>query len=69
MLKMQSGAEAIEGIIHTNLLKISLIEPIAEIPLPDNCVIAAVIRQDKTFANSENLLLKPDDKIIVFILW
>ena len=69
MLKMQSGAEAIEGIIHNNEFTKNFFDrPIAEIPLPDNCVIAAVIRQDKTFMNSENLLLKPDDKIIVFIL-
>ena len=69
MLKMQSGAEAIEGIIHNNEFTKNFFDrPIAEIALPDNCVIAAVIRQDKTFMNSENLLLKPDDEIIVFIL-
>ena len=69
MLKMQSGAEAIEGIIHKNEFTKNFFDrPIAEIPLPDNCVIAAVIRKDKTFMHSENLLLKPDDKIIVFIL-
>ena len=43
-------------------------QPISEIPLPDNCVIAAVIRQDKIFMHSKKLLLKPDDKVIVFIL-
>ena len=69
MLKMQSGAEAIEGIIHKNKFTKNFFDrPIAEIPLPDNCVIAAVIRQDKIFMHSKKLLLKPDDKVIVFIL-
>ena len=69
MLKMQSGAEAIEGIIHKNKFTENFFDrPIAEIPLPKNCVIAAVIRQDEIFMHSKNLLLKPNDKIIVFIL-
>ena len=69
MLKMQSGAEAIEGIIHKNkFTKNFFNRAISEIPLPDNCVIAAVIRQDKIFMHSKKLLLKPDDKVIVFIL-
>ena len=69
MLKLQSGAEAIEGIIHKNKFTENFFDrPIAEIPLPDNCVIAAVIRHDEIFMHSKNLLLKPDDKIIVFIL-
>ena len=69
MLKMQSGAEAIEGIIHKNKFTENFFDrPISEIPLPKNCVIAAVIRQDEIFMHSKNLLLKPNDKIIVFIL-
>ena len=69
MLKMQSGAEAIEGIIHKNVFTKNFFDrPISEIPLPDNCVIAAVIRHDKVFMHSKKLLLKPDDKVIVFIL-
>ncbi len=69
LLKMQSGAEAIEGIIHKNkFTKNFFDQPISEIPLPDNCIIAAVIRQDKIFMHSKKLLLKPDDKVIVFIL-
>ena len=69
MLKMQSGAEAIEGIIHKNKFTKNFFDrAISEIPLPDNCVIAAVIRQDKIFMHSKKLLLKPDDKVIVFIL-
>ena len=69
MLKMQSGAEAIEGIIHKNKFTKKFFDrPIAEIPLPKNCVIAAVIRQDEIFMHSKYLLLNPNDKIIVFIL-
>ena len=66
---MQSGAEAIEGIIHTNkFTKDFFDKPISEIPLPENCVIAAVIRREEIFMHSKDLLLKADDRIIVFIL-
>ena len=69
IFKMQSGAEAIEGIIHQNRFTEKFFgKAIAEIPLPENCVIAAVIRGDETFMNSRGLLLNPGDRIIVFIL-
>ena len=69
IFKMQSGAEAIEGIIHKNKFTEDFFnKPISEMPLPENCVIAAVIRGEKIFMNSKDLLLKPDDRIIVFIL-
>ena len=69
IFKMQSGAEAIEGIIHQNRFTEKFFgKAIAEIPLPENCVIAAVIRGDETFMNSRDLLLNPGDRIIVFIL-
>jgi trk system potassium uptake protein TrkA len=69
IFKMQSGAEAIEGIIHKNKFTEKFFnKPISEIPLPESCVIAAVIRGDETFMHSKDLLLKPDDRIIVFIL-
>ena len=69
IFKMQSGAEAIEGIIHQNRFTEKFFgKAIAEIPLPENCVIAAVIRGDETFMNSRDLLLNSGDRIIVFIL-
>ena len=69
ILKMQSGAEAIEGIIHKNKFTEDFFDkPISEIPLPENCVIAAVIRREEIFMHSKDLLLKADDRIIVFIL-
>ena len=69
IFKMQSGAEAIEGIIHQNRFTEKFFgKAIAEIPLPENCVIAAVIRGDEAFMNSRDLLLNPGDRIIVFIL-
>ena len=37
-------------------------------PLPENCVVAAVIRNGEVFMHSKKLLLSPGDKIIVFIL-
>ena len=69
IFKMQSGAEAIEGIIHQNKFTEKFFsKQISEIPLPENCVIAAVIRGNETFMHSKDLLLKPGDRIIVFIL-
>ena len=69
IFKMQSGAEGIEGIIHKNKFTENFFnKPISEMPLPENCVIAAVIRGDKIFMQSKDLLLKPGDRIIVFIL-
>ena len=69
IFKMESGAEAIEGIVHRNqFTKEYLGKPDAEIPLPENCVVAAVTRGDETFMGSEGLLLSVGDRIIVFIL-
>jgi trk system potassium uptake protein TrkA len=69
IFKMQSGAEAIEGIIHKNKFTEDFFDkPISELPLPENCVIAAVMRGDEIFMYSKDLLLKPNDRIIVFIL-
>jgi trk system potassium uptake protein TrkA len=42
IFKMQSGAEAIEGIIHKNKFTEEFFDrPISELPLPEGCVIAA----------------------------
>ena len=69
IFKMESGAEAIEGVVHRNqFTKEYLGKPVAEIPLPENCVVAAVTRGDETFMGSEGLLLSVGDRIIVFIL-
>jgi trk system potassium uptake protein TrkA len=69
IFKMQSGAEAIEGIIHKNKFTEEFFDrPISELPLPEGCVIAAVIRGKDVFMHSKDLLLNPGDKIIVFIL-
>jgi trk system potassium uptake protein len=69
IFKLESGAEAIEGIIHKNKFTEGFFnKPISEIPLPENCVVAAVIRNDEVFMNSKKLLLSPEDRIIIFIL-
>ena len=69
IFKMQSGAEAIEGIIHKNKFTEGFFDkPISELPLPESCVIASVIREGEVFMHSKDLLLKPSDRIIVFIL-
>ena len=69
IFKMQSGAEAIEGIIHKNKFTEGFFDkPMSELPLPESCVIAAVIRGEEVFMHSKDLLLKPNDRSIVFIL-
>jgi trk system potassium uptake protein TrkA len=51
IFKMGSGAEAIEGIVHQNRFTNEFLnKPISEIPLPENCVVAAVTRDDQTCA-------------------
>ena len=69
IFKMGSGAEAIEGIVHQNKFTNEFLnKPISEIPLPENCVVAAVTRNDQTFMGSDELLLCPGDRLIIFIL-
>jgi len=69
IFKMGSGAEAIEGIVHQNKFTNKFLnKPISEIPLPENCVVAAVTRNDQTFMDSDELLLCPGDRLIIFIL-
>jgi len=69
IFKMVSGAEAMEGIIHKNKFTNAYLgKPISDIPLPENCVVAAVTRGNKIFMGSEELLLSLGDRIIVFIL-
>ena len=69
IFKMGSGAEAIEGIVHQNKFTNEFLnKPISEIPLPENCVVAAVTRNDQTFMGSDELLLCSGDRLIIFIL-
>jgi trk system potassium uptake protein TrkA len=69
IFKMESGAEAIEGIVHQNKFTNEYLgKPISDVPLPENCVVAAVTRDNETFMGSEKLLLCAGDRIIVFIL-
>ena len=69
IFKMGSGAEAIEGIVHKNSVTANFFnKPISEIALPENCVVAAVTRNDEAFMGSDKLLLCPGDRLIIFIL-
>ena len=66
---MGSGAEAIEGIVHQNSVTANFFnKPISEIPLPENCVVAAVTRNNDAFMGSDELLLCPGDRLIIFML-
>ena len=68
-LKWVSGAEAIEGIVHKNNVTANFFnKPISGMPLPENCVVAAVTRNKETFMGSDELLLCPGDRLIIFIL-
>ena len=68
ILKMGSGAEVIEGIVHKNKFTDPLFgKRVSEMPLPENSVVAAVIRQGTTHLSSKDLLLCEEDRLIIFI--
>jgi len=65
---MGSGAEVIEGIVHKNKFTDPLFgKRVSEMPLPENSVVAAVIRQGTTHLSSKDLLLCEEDRLIIFI--
>src|SRR5210317_1175843 len=68
IFKMQSGAEAIEGIIHKNKFTEGFFDkPISDLPLPESCVITTMIQGEEILIHRKEWLIKPYDKIIVFI--
>ena len=68
MLKMDSGAEAIEGIVHANEYTSELFgNPIADIPMPEGAAITAIVRHDKVLMPSEEIKLQINDHLIVFL--
>ena len=68
ILKMESGAEVIEGVIHKNKFTESFFnKPVSNLPLPENCITAALIRGGKTYLHSTELLLQPGDSLIIFV--
>ena len=68
MLKMDTGAEAIEGIVHANEYTSSLFGlPIKEIPLPDGASVGAVVRHGELIMPSSDVELSLNDHLIIFL--
>ena len=68
MLKMDSGAEAIEGIVHANEYTSKLFgNPVTDISMPEGAAITAIVRHDKVLMPSEEIKLQINDHLIVFL--
>lgn len=68
ILKVNLGAEAIEGIVHANEFTSPLFgKPIKDIPLPEGCVIAAIIRHGELIMPSSSVDLTLYDHLIIFL--
>lgn len=68
ILKVNTGAEAIEGIVHANEFTSPLFgRPIKEIPLPDGSAIAAIIRHGELIMPSSSVDLTLNDHLIIFL--
>ena len=68
ILKVNLGAEAIEGIVHANEFTSPLFgKPIKDIPLPEGCVIAAIIRHGELIMPSSSVDLTLYDHLVIFL--
>ena len=68
ILKVNPGAEAIEGIVHANEFTSPLFgKPIKDVPLPEGCVIAAIIRHGELIVPSSSVDLTLNDHLIIFL--
>ena len=68
ILKVNLGAEAIEGIVHANEFTSPLFgKPIKNVPLPEGCVIAAIIRHGELIMPSSSVDLTLNDHLIIFL--
>ena len=67
LLKMHSGAEAVEGVVHSNPFTSDFIgKPVVDLPIPEEASIGAIVRDDKILMPSNDLMLSIDDHLIVF---
>ena len=65
---MDTGAEAIEGIVHANEFTSNLFgKPIKDIPLPEGVSIGAVIRNDQLIMPTSDVDLSINDHLIMFL--
>ena len=68
ILKVNTGAEAIEGIVHANEFTSPLFgKPIKDIPLPDGSAIAAIIRHGELIMPSSTVELTLNDHLVIFL--
>lgn len=68
ILKVNTGAEAIEGIVHANEFTSPLFgKPIKEIPLPEGSAIAAIIRHGELIMPSSTVELTLNDHLVIFL--
>jgi trk system potassium uptake protein TrkA len=68
LLKMDTGAEAIEGVVHANEFTSSLFgKPLKDIPLPEGVSIGAVIRHGELLMPNSKVELCINDNLIVFL--
>ena len=68
LLKMDSGAEAVEGIVHANEHTSHLFgSSIEMIPMPEGASIAAIVRHGEVIMPSKDVNLSLNDHLIVFL--
>ena len=68
LLKMDTGAEAIEGVVHANEFTSSLFgKSLKEIPLPEGASIGAVVRHGELLMPGSEVELSINDHLIIFL--
>ena len=68
LLKMDTGAEAIEGIVHANEYTSNLFgKSLKEIPLPEGASIGAVVRHGDLLMPNSDVELCLNDHLIIFL--
>ena len=68
LLKMDTGAEAIEGVVHANEFTSNLFgKSVKEIPLPEGASIGAVVRHGYLIMPDSNVELCLNDHLIIFL--
>ena len=68
LLKMDTGAEAIEGVVHANEFTSNLFgKSVKEIPLPEGASIGAVVRRGDLIMPDSNVELCLNDHLIIFL--
>ena len=68
ILKMHSGAEAIEGIVHANEYTSEYFgKPIKSLPMPEEASIGAIVRKGVVVMPSSSIELCIEDHLIIFL--